>query len=96
MNIHQFVDELKDRFESELLGYLREMLSSVAMKLSEEHHIPCNEIMESIDHILNNSVKKCKKITKQGHPCKYDSKLGESFCIKHTNLHLHQKRINII
>ena len=85
MNIHEFVDDMKERFETEIRHYIQEILASIAKTLSEKHNIPENEIMDSMNNLLNHSTKKCRKITKQGHSCKYDAKLGEDFCIKHTN-----------
>ena len=71
---------MKERFELEIKNYLQELLQSVAKQLSQEHNIPEDELMISINRLLDHSVKKCSKLTKQGHQCKYDAKIGEDLC----------------
>jgi len=86
MNIHEFVHQMKERFEIEIRDYIQELLESIAKQLSQEHNISENDLMNSINHLLDHSVKKCSKITKQGHPCKYDAKIGNDLCTKHMNM----------
>jgi len=68
MNIHEFVHQMKERFEIEIRDYIQELLESIAKQLSQEHNISENDLMNSINQLLDHSVKKCSKITKQGHP----------------------------
>lgn len=86
MNIHEFVHQMKERFEIEIRHYIQELLQSIVKQLSQEHNIPEDELMTSINQLLDHSVKKCSKITKQGHPCKYDAKIGNDLCTKHMNM----------
>lgn len=86
MNIHDFVNGLKARFEIEMKQYLYDILNTVAKQLSQEYSIPENELRITIHKTLDHSMKKCTKITKQGHQCKYGAKVGEDLCIKHTNM----------
>lgn len=86
MNIHEFVNDLKERFEVEIKEYIQSIIRTIVKQISEKHDIPMEDLMNSVEHTLEHSTKKCKKITKQGHRCKYDASIGESFCIKHINL----------
>ena len=86
MNIHDFVNTLKDKFAQELSTYIENVFDEVIDILSYEHKIEKTVIKSTLNKTMNKSIKKCSNITKLGHSCKYNAKEGHKLCIKHFNM----------
>lgn len=86
MNIHDFVDNLKEKFALDIKEYIETMFSSIITDLSLQHGISETTLNDTLQKTLSKSLKKCSVVTKLGHNCKYDAREGHSVCLKHYNI----------
>lgn len=88
MNIHDFVNDIKEKFANEIRAYIQSVFDDVIDTLAIQHNIEKELIRETLNTTLNKSVRKCALTTKLGHRCKYNAKEGHTLCLKHFNKQL--------
>jgi predicted house-cleaning noncanonical NTP pyrophosphatase (MazG superfamily) len=86
MNIHDFVNDLKEKFAREIKDYIQTTFEVIICDLAAKHDLDEELIRDTIQRTLNKSIKKCSVITKLGHSCKYTATEGKDLCLKHYNM----------
>lgn len=93
MNIHDFVEKMKDQFATEVESYIKTLIEESIVDISIKNNIDQIVLKDTIDRTMTSSKKKCIMKTTLGHACKYTAIEGGDMCVRHHNLDMKNKGV---